>query len=168
VASQIPRSQFCGFYLWGNLKWKVYKNNPHSTEALQNELTRLIGSITVHKIQKASHKLFMRWEACLQAAPFIKHSKFVLSCYSILINVCMYRNWCERISDTTALSLAGKGTAVAEKRSIRSTLLPGSLYHWTPCIYVYIYRRICMYVYLTIYVCVCVGVSVCTYEQAPH
>jgi hypothetical protein len=33
----------------------------------------------------------------------------------------MYRNLFEVISNTTALSLAGKGTVVAEKRSIRST-----------------------------------------------
>jgi hypothetical protein len=50
-----PRSQglsFCNFYLWENLKGKVYKNNPHSTEALQNEITRIIGSITVDELQK--------------------------------------------------------------------------------------------------------------------
>jgi hypothetical protein len=36
------------------------------------------------------------------------------------------------ISNTTALSLARKGTVVAEKRSIRSMLLSGFLYDWTP------------------------------------
>jgi hypothetical protein len=62
------------------------------------------------------------------SAPVIKHGKFVLSFYSILINVCMYRNLCEGISDTTALSLAEKDTVVAEQRSILSTLLSGFLY----------------------------------------
>jgi hypothetical protein len=57
----------------------------------------------------------------------------VLPFNSILISVCMYRNWCEGISDATALSLAGKCTAVAEKRSIRSTLASGFLYGWTLC-----------------------------------
>jgi hypothetical protein len=56
------------------------------------------------------------------SAPVTKHGKLVLSFYNILINVCMYRNWREGINDTTALSLAGKGTVVAEKRSSRSTL----------------------------------------------
>jgi hypothetical protein len=40
-----PRSEdlnFCDFYLWENLEGKVYKNNPRSTEALQNEITRVI------------------------------------------------------------------------------------------------------------------------------
>jgi hypothetical protein len=26
----------CNFYLWGNLKYKVYKNNPHTLEELRN------------------------------------------------------------------------------------------------------------------------------------
>jgi hypothetical protein len=29
-----PDLSFCDIYLWGNLKGKVYKNNPHSIEAL--------------------------------------------------------------------------------------------------------------------------------------
>jgi hypothetical protein len=57
----------------------------------------------------------------------------MLSFYSILTNVCMYGNWCEGIRDTTAFPQAGKGTAVVEKRSIRSTLLSGFLYLWMPC-----------------------------------
>jgi hypothetical protein len=47
--------------------------------------------------------LFMRCKACLQAevvsTPVIKYDKFVLSFNSFLINVCMYRNWCEGISE---------------------------------------------------------------------
>jgi hypothetical protein len=37
------------------------------TEALQNEMTRIISSITVDQFQKESHNLFMQCEACLQA-----------------------------------------------------------------------------------------------------
>jgi hypothetical protein len=40
-------------------------NNPRSTEALQNEITRVIGSITVDQFQEVSHNLFMGCEACL-------------------------------------------------------------------------------------------------------
>jgi hypothetical protein len=61
-----PDLSFCVFYLWGNLKGKVYKNNPHSIEAIQAEITRVIGSIAGDKLQKVSHNLFMRCEACLQ------------------------------------------------------------------------------------------------------
>lgn len=56
------------------------------------------------------------------SAPVIKNGKFVLSYCSILINVYMFRTRCERISNTTAVSLAGKGTVVAEKCSIPSKL----------------------------------------------
>ena len=41
-----PDPGFCNFYLWGNLKG-VYKNNPHTNEALQNEITCGISSTTV-------------------------------------------------------------------------------------------------------------------------
>jgi hypothetical protein len=47
-----PDLSFCDFYLWGNLKGKVYKNNPRSTEALQNEIIHVIGSVTVDELQK--------------------------------------------------------------------------------------------------------------------
>jgi hypothetical protein len=62
-----PDLSFCDFCLCGNLKGKVYRNNLRTTEALQNEITRIIGSITVDQLRKVSHNLFMRCEACLQA-----------------------------------------------------------------------------------------------------
>jgi hypothetical protein len=45
---------------------RIYKNNPRSIEALQNEITRVIGSIAMDEHQKVSHNLFMWLEACLQ------------------------------------------------------------------------------------------------------
>jgi hypothetical protein len=62
-----PYLSFSEFYLWGNLKGKVYKNNPRSIEALQAEITRVIGFIAVDELKKLSHNLFIRCEACLQA-----------------------------------------------------------------------------------------------------
>jgi hypothetical protein len=53
-----PNLSFGDFYLWGNLKGKLYKNNPHSKKALQNEITRVTGSITVDELQKVSQNLF--------------------------------------------------------------------------------------------------------------
>jgi hypothetical protein len=60
---------FCNFYtrIWANLKRKVYKNNPRSIEALQNGITSVTGSMAVDELQKVSHNLVMRCEACLQA-----------------------------------------------------------------------------------------------------
>jgi hypothetical protein len=58
-ASRRGQSPFCDFYLWGNLKGKVYKNNHRSIEALQNEITHIIGSIAVDGLQKVLHNLFL-------------------------------------------------------------------------------------------------------------
>jgi hypothetical protein len=49
-----PDLRFCDFYLWGNLKVKVYKNRARNTEALRNEITRVIGSITMGQLEKMS------------------------------------------------------------------------------------------------------------------
>jgi hypothetical protein len=62
-----PDPSFRDFYLWGNVKQEVYKNNPCSIEALQNEITHAIRSTAVYKLQKVSHNLFKQCEACLQA-----------------------------------------------------------------------------------------------------
>jgi hypothetical protein len=62
---RFPDLSLLRIYLWRNLKEKVYKNNPRSIEALQAEITCIIGSIAMHKLQKVSHNLFMRCEACL-------------------------------------------------------------------------------------------------------
>jgi hypothetical protein len=67
VTSQVPKSHFLQFLSWGNLKGKVYKNNPHSIEALQAGITRVIDSIAMDELQKVSHNLFMLCEACLKA-----------------------------------------------------------------------------------------------------
>jgi hypothetical protein len=86
-----PKSQnliFCDFYLWGNLQGKVYKNNPHSIEALQNEITCVIGSIAVDELQNVARH-FCKQKGGSISASVINHGKFVLSFYSIFINVCM-------------------------------------------------------------------------------
>jgi hypothetical protein len=67
VTFQVTKYNFLRFLSWGNLKGKVYKNNPRSIEALQTEITRVNGSIVVDELQKVSHNLFMQGEACLQA-----------------------------------------------------------------------------------------------------
>jgi hypothetical protein len=54
------------------------------------------------------------------SAPVIKHGKFVLSFYSILINMCMYRKWCEGISDTTALETSHQFYARPKSVTVRA------------------------------------------------
>jgi hypothetical protein len=43
-----PDISFCDFSPSGNLKGKVYKNNPHSTEALQNDITCHFSQAWIH------------------------------------------------------------------------------------------------------------------------
>jgi hypothetical protein len=53
------------------------------------------------------------------STPVIKHGKFVLSFYSIPINVCKHGKLTSGNQRATALSLAAKGSIVAEKRRTR-------------------------------------------------
>jgi hypothetical protein len=53
-----PNLTQCDFYLWENLKGRVYKNNSCTAEALQNEITHVTASIIKAKLQKASQNLF--------------------------------------------------------------------------------------------------------------
>jgi hypothetical protein len=49
-----------------NLRGEVYNNNPRSIEALQNEITRVIGSIAVDELQTVSHNLCDARHVCKQ------------------------------------------------------------------------------------------------------
>ena len=55
------------YYLWGYLKGKVYRNNPHTLEELKAQITRAVQCITEAELQKVSNNLFKRCEACLTA-----------------------------------------------------------------------------------------------------
>jgi hypothetical protein len=57
----------CDFYLWGTLKEKVYVNNPHSLEELQENIRHEISTIPVQQIGRVSRNIFSRCEACLEA-----------------------------------------------------------------------------------------------------
>jgi inhibitor of nuclear factor kappa-B kinase subunit alpha len=57
----------CDFYLWGNLKDKVYSNNPHTLVELMQSICETISSIEVRELKLVSNNLFKRLEACLRA-----------------------------------------------------------------------------------------------------
>jgi hypothetical protein len=66
-----PRSPdlgVCDFYLWGDLKGKVYRNTPHSAEALQNEIRNVVALISADELQRVSQGFLRRSKACLRAA----------------------------------------------------------------------------------------------------
>jgi hypothetical protein len=55
------------FYLWGNLKDKVYSNNPHTLVELKQSIRETISSIEISELKLASNNTFKRLEACLRA-----------------------------------------------------------------------------------------------------
>jgi hypothetical protein len=57
----------CDLYLWGNLKGKVYKNNLHTAESLQNEMRNVTGLIAADKLQCVLHGFLRWWDTCLKA-----------------------------------------------------------------------------------------------------
>jgi inhibitor of nuclear factor kappa-B kinase subunit alpha len=57
----------CDFYLWGNLKDKVYSNNPHTLVELTQSIRETISSIEVSELKLVSNNILKRLEACLRA-----------------------------------------------------------------------------------------------------
>jgi inhibitor of nuclear factor kappa-B kinase subunit alpha len=57
----------CDFYLWGNIKDKVYSNNPHTLVELKQSIRETISSIEVSELKLVSNNIFERLEACLRA-----------------------------------------------------------------------------------------------------
>jgi hypothetical protein len=57
----------CDFYLWGNLKDRVYSNNPHTLVELKQSIRETISHIEVSELKLVSNNIFKRLEACLRA-----------------------------------------------------------------------------------------------------
>jgi hypothetical protein len=62
MAASLPRS-ICDFYLWGNLKGKVYKNNPRTADVLKTEIRNIVLSINGDELQTVFRNLMTRCEA---------------------------------------------------------------------------------------------------------
>jgi hypothetical protein len=56
----------CDFYLWVNLKDKVYSNNPHTLVGLRQSIRETISSIEFSELKLLSNNIFKRLEACLK------------------------------------------------------------------------------------------------------
>jgi hypothetical protein len=64
-----PRStdlSICDFYLWGNLKGKVYKNNARTADTLKTEIRNIVRSINGDELQRVFRNLMTRCEACIK------------------------------------------------------------------------------------------------------
>jgi hypothetical protein len=57
----------CDFYLWGNLKDKVYSNNPHTLVELKQSIHERISSVRVSEPKLVSNNIFKRLEVFLRA-----------------------------------------------------------------------------------------------------
>jgi hypothetical protein len=53
--------------MWGNLKDKVYSNNPHTLVELKQRIRETITSIEVSELKLVSNNIFKTLEACLRA-----------------------------------------------------------------------------------------------------
>ncbi|PSN46232.1 hypothetical protein C0J52_11390 [Blattella germanica] len=72
--SRSPDLNPCDFYLWGNLKCKVYANNPRDWEALKENIKIEIFSINWDDLQEVSENLFRWIRSCLgEAGRHFKH-----------------------------------------------------------------------------------------------
>jgi hypothetical protein len=61
-----PDLSICDFYLWGNLKGKVYKNNPRTADALKTEIRNIVHSINGDELQRVFRNFMRRCEACIR------------------------------------------------------------------------------------------------------
>jgi hypothetical protein len=52
------------FYLWGNLKGKVYRNKPRTADALQNEIWSVFALISADELQRVSQEFLRKCEEC--------------------------------------------------------------------------------------------------------
>jgi hypothetical protein len=60
-----------------NLKGKLYDNNPHTTEVLQNKITHIISSVPAKKTQGESDEVCLKAERLSFPAALIKYGKFL-------------------------------------------------------------------------------------------
>jgi hypothetical protein len=57
----------CDSYLWGSLKDKVYKRNPHTLHELEENIRDEISRISPAELQCVNQSVFLRCNACSQA-----------------------------------------------------------------------------------------------------
>lgn len=55
----------CDFYLWGALKEKVYRSNPHTLDELKTNIRQEIAAISQRELQKVINNFLSRCQKCL-------------------------------------------------------------------------------------------------------
>jgi hypothetical protein len=61
----LPDLKLCDFYLWGSLKDKVYKRNPHTLHELEEYIREEISRISPAELQHVNQSMFSLCSACL-------------------------------------------------------------------------------------------------------
>jgi hypothetical protein len=59
-----PDLKPCDFYLWGSLKNKVYKTDPHTLEEVRHDIRREISTVSGEEFQKVNN-VFRRYTECI-------------------------------------------------------------------------------------------------------
>jgi inhibitor of nuclear factor kappa-B kinase subunit alpha len=57
----------CDFYLWGNLKQKVYKTNSHTIEELKENIRNEVSAISPGELQRVITNLVWWCQECARA-----------------------------------------------------------------------------------------------------
>ena len=65
MAYTIPSSNFCNFYLWGYLKYKMYAMNPHILQELKANIRREIGCISEDELMHVYAHFVKRYQKCV-------------------------------------------------------------------------------------------------------
>jgi hypothetical protein len=66
LASRLLNLSVCDFYLWGNLKGKLYRNTLRTAEALQNDIRNVVSSISAQELQHIAQGFLRRCKGCLR------------------------------------------------------------------------------------------------------
>jgi hypothetical protein len=92
----------CDIYLWGNLKDKVYSNNPHTLVELKQSIREAISSVEVSELKLVSNNISKRLEACLRA----EGRHFEHLCDGESLKLCIYFQKCTYVFTVHGISSA--------------------------------------------------------------
>jgi hypothetical protein len=62
-----PDLTACDFYLWGSLKGKVYKTNPHTLEETRHNFRRQISTVSGEELQRVNKNVFRKDTECIRS-----------------------------------------------------------------------------------------------------
>ena len=63
----LPDLTACDFYLWGNVKNKVYKTNPHTLDKLKQNIRTEINAISEAELMRVNANFPRRCRICIDA-----------------------------------------------------------------------------------------------------